>query len=32
VDVQGFVTAWRARVKIPGSLRLTVDIDPYSFL
>ncbi len=32
VDLQGFVSAWRARVKIPGSVRLTVDIDPYSFL
>jgi primosomal protein N' (replication factor Y) len=25
-------TTWRSRVKIPGSVRLTVDIDPYSFL
>ena len=24
--------AWRARVKVPGSVRLTVDVDPYSFL
>jgi primosomal protein N' (replication factor Y) len=32
VDLQGFVTTWRSRVKIPGSVRLTVDIDPYSFL
>ncbi|MBW3616767.1 MAG: primosomal protein N' [Proteobacteria bacterium] len=32
VDLQGFVNAWRARVKAPGSVRLTVDIDPYSFL
>jgi primosomal protein N' (replication factor Y) len=32
VDFAGFVGAWRARVKIPGSVRLTVDIDPYSFL
>jgi primosomal protein N' (replication factor Y) len=32
VDLQSFVSAWRARVKIPGSVRLTVDIDPYSFL
>jgi primosomal protein N' (replication factor Y) len=32
VDLQGFVSAWRARVKTPGSVRLTVDIDPYSFL
>ena len=32
VDLQGFLAAWRARVKIPGSVRLTVDVDPYSFL
>jgi primosomal protein N' (replication factor Y) len=32
VDLQGFVAAWKARVKIPGSVRLVVDIDPYSFL
>jgi len=32
VDLQGFVNAWRARVKTPGAVRLTVDIDPYSFL
>jgi primosomal protein N' (replication factor Y) len=32
VDLQAFMSAWRARVKIPGSVRVTVDIDPYSFL
>jgi primosomal protein N' (replication factor Y) (superfamily II helicase) len=32
VDLQGFVAAWKSRVKIPGSVRLVVDIDPYSFL
>ena len=32
VDLQGFLSAWRARVRIPGSVRLTVDVDPYSFL
>jgi len=32
VDLQGFVAAWKSRVKIPGPVRLTVDIDPYSFL
>ncbi len=32
VDLQGFLRAWLARVKIPGSVRLTVDVDPYSFL
>jgi primosomal protein N' (replication factor Y) len=32
VDMQGFLAAWRARVKPPGSVRLTIDVDPYSFL
>jgi primosomal protein N' (replication factor Y) len=32
VDLQGFLGAWRARVKVPGSVRLTIDVDPYSFL
>jgi primosomal protein N' (replication factor Y) len=32
VDLQAFLAAWRARVKIPGQVRLTIDVDPYSFL
>jgi primosomal protein N' (replication factor Y) len=32
VDLQGFLGAWRARVRIPGAVRLTIDVDPYSFL
>ena len=32
VDLQGFLRTWLARVKVPGSVRLTVDVDPYSFL
>ncbi|MEI6281504.1 MAG: primosomal protein N' [Alphaproteobacteria bacterium] len=32
VDLQGFLAAWRARVKVPGSIRLTIDVDPHSFL
>ncbi len=32
VDIQGFLRAWLTRVKVPGSVRLTVDVDPYSFL
>jgi primosomal protein N' (replication factor Y) len=32
VDLQGFLRAWLTRVKIPASVRLTVDVDPYSFL
>jgi primosomal protein N' (replication factor Y) len=32
VDLQAFMTTWRARAKLPGSVRMTIDIDPYSFL
>ena len=32
VDLQAFLNAWRARVKMPGSVRVTIDVDPYSFL
>ena len=32
VDLQGFLSAWRARAKIPSSVRVTIDVDPYSFL
>jgi primosomal protein N' (replication factor Y) len=32
VDLQGFLRAWLARVKVPGSVRLSVEVDPYSFL
>lgn len=32
VDLQAFLRAWLSRVKAPGSVRLTVDVDPYSFL
>ena len=32
VDLQGFLAAWRARVKVPGAIRLTIDVDPHSFL
>ncbi len=32
VNLQGFLRSWLGRVKVPGSVRLTVDVDPYSFL
>jgi primosomal protein N' (replication factor Y) len=32
VDLQGFLAAWRARSKVPAAVRLTIDVDPYSFL
>jgi primosomal protein N' (replication factor Y) (superfamily II helicase) len=31
VDIQAYLRAWLASVKIPGSVRLVVDIDPVSF-
>lgn len=31
-DLQGALHAWLAQTQIPSSLRLAVDIDPYSFL
>ncbi len=32
VDVQTMVSTWLARVKVPSSVRVVVDVDPYSFL
>jgi len=32
VDLQAFLAAWRSRLRPPSSIRLTVDVDPYSFL
>ncbi len=32
VDLQVFLRTWLARVKVPGKVRLAVDVDPYSFL
>ncbi|MBS0332839.1 MAG: primosomal protein N', partial [Proteobacteria bacterium] len=32
VDLSAYMAAWRARVKPPASVRLAIDIDPYSFL
>jgi primosomal protein N' (replication factor Y) len=31
IDVQSYLRAWLAEVKIPSTVRLTVDIDPISF-
>ncbi len=31
-DIQGFIGAWLDGVSPRGSLRLSVDVDPYSFL
>ena len=32
VDLQAYVGTWLARAKAPSSVRVTVDVDPYSFL
>ncbi len=32
VDLQAFLTTWRARAKPPSAVRLQIDVDPYSFL
>jgi primosomal protein N' (replication factor Y) (superfamily II helicase) len=32
VDLQAYMAAWRARARVPGSVRVTIDMDPYSFL
>ena len=33
VDLQAFLTTWRARAgKPPASVRMVIDVDPYSFL
>jgi primosomal protein N' (replication factor Y) len=32
VDLQAFLAAWRARVRPPSSVRVVIDVDPYSFL
>jgi primosomal protein N' (replication factor Y) len=31
VDVQAYLHAWLDRVKLPGGVRMTVDVDPVSF-
>lgn len=31
VDAQAYLNAWLALVKVPGSVRLSVDVDPVSF-
>ena len=32
VDLQAYLAAWRIRVRPPARVRLTIDVDPYSFL
>jgi primosomal protein N' (replication factor Y) len=32
VDLSAYMATWRARVRPPASVRVSIDIDPYSFL
>ncbi|HEY9217473.1 MAG TPA: primosomal protein N', partial [Phenylobacterium sp.] len=32
VDLSAYLATWRARVKPTGSIRVVIDVDPYSFL
>ena len=32
IDLQAYLAAWRARVRPPSSVRVVIDVDPYSFL
>ena len=32
IDLSAYMAAWVARLKLPAQVRLSVDIDPYSFL
>ena len=32
IDLSAYMTAWTARLKLPSQVRISIDIDPYSFL
>ncbi|MFZ4687352.1 MAG: primosomal protein N', partial [Hyphomonadaceae bacterium] len=32
VDLSSFLAAWKERVKLPSSVRMTLDVEPYSFM
>ncbi|MEQ9245230.1 MAG: hypothetical protein RLO21_04510 [Nitratireductor sp.] len=32
VPIQDYVAEWLSRVKVPNAVRVSVDVDPYSFL
>jgi primosomal protein N' (replication factor Y) len=32
VDLSAFLSAWKARVKLPPSVRIALDVEPYSFM
>jgi primosomal protein N' (replication factor Y) len=32
VDLSAFLSAWKERVKLPSAVRMTLDVEPYSFM
>ncbi len=32
IDVSAFMTSWKERVKLPSHVRVTLDVEPYSFM
>jgi primosomal protein N' (replication factor Y) len=32
VDLSAFLAAWKERVKLPSAVRMTLDVEPYSFM
>ena len=32
VDLSGFMALWREKIKLPASVRISIDIEPYSFM
>jgi primosomal protein N' (replication factor Y) len=32
VDLSSFLAAWKERVKLPSAVRMTLDVEPYSFM
>jgi len=32
VDLSAYMAAWERRLKLPASVRVSIDIDPYSFM
>jgi len=32
VDLSAFLSTWKARVKLPPSVRVALDVEPYSFM
>ena len=32
VDLSAFLSAWKERVKLPSAVRVTLDVEPYSFM